>query len=94
MDVILSILQILLIISLIFAITYAVKQYKDGRKSIIIGAFFALLGAFFLVAQFVGSNRLDFHNSDAFIVSLAQISPGLILIFIGWKLLKGKRTKH
>jgi hypothetical protein len=51
----------------------------------------SLFGAFGVVAQFVGSKPLEFHNSDAFILSLVQIAPGVIMILIAWKLLKGKR---
>ena len=75
-------------------ITYAAKRYKDGRKTTGMGAVLVLVGAFTLVAQFVGSSQLEFYNTDAIIISLAQIVPGLILIFLGWKLFKGRRTNN
>ena len=92
MDVIMQFLPIIVAVSLFVLIAYAAKRYKDGRKSTVMGTVLALLGAFSIVAQFVGSKPLEFHNSDAFILSLVQIAPGLIMILIAWKLLKGKRT--
>ena len=94
MNVIVSILPILIIISFFLLITYAAKRYKDGRKSTVMGVVLVLVGAFILVAQFVGSNQLEFYNRYAIIVSLAQIVPGLILIFLGWKLFKARRTNN
>ena len=89
MDVIISVLPILLIGSLFVVMVYAAKLYRDGRKSTVMATALALVGIFWLVAQFWGG--LKFHNLDAIIVSLAQIVPSVIFILMAWKLLRGKR---